>query len=96
MSTKERLSASVDAQLLAAGHAAVAAGRAESLSAWVNDALQMKTAHDQRMVALDEFLATYEADHGEVTQKEINDAARRARGGAVVVRGSTDNRPVSQ
>lgn len=96
MSTKERLSASVDAQLLAAGHAAVAEGRAESLSAWVNDALQMKTAHDQRMVALDEFLATYEADHGEVTQKEMNDAARRARGGAVVVRGSTDNRPVSQ
>lgn len=96
MSAKERLSASVDAQLLAAGHAAVAEGRAESLSAWVNDALHMKTAHDLRMGALDEFLAAYEAEHGEITQKEMDDAARRARGRALVVRGATDERTVSQ
>lgn len=96
MSAKERLSASVDVQLLAAGHAAVAEGRAESLSAWVNDALQMKAAHDQRMVALDEFLSAYEAERGEITDKEMDAAARRARGRAVVVRGATDNQPGSQ
>ena len=87
MSTKERLSASVDVELIAAAQQAVARGRAESVSAWVNDALRLKADHDRRLAALDEFLATYEAEHGEITEQEMHDAARRARAGAVVVRG---------
>jgi Arc/MetJ-type ribon-helix-helix transcriptional regulator len=87
MSTKQRLSASVDAGLMAAAQQAVADGRAESISAWVNDALRLKADHDRRLQALDEFLATYEAEHGEITEDEMRDAARRARERAVVVRG---------
>jgi len=87
MSVKQRLSASVDAELVALGQAAVAEGQAESLSAWVNDALRLKAAHDRRLRALDAFLAAYEAEHGEITEDEMRDAARRARAGAVVVRG---------
>jgi hypothetical protein len=86
MTGKGRLSASVDRELLEAGNAAVAEGRAESLSAWVNDALHLKAEHDRRMLALDEFLAAYEAAHGEITEDEMKDAARRARGRATVVR----------
>ena len=86
MKGRERLSASVDPQLLAAGHAAVAEGRAESLSAWVNDALKLKADHDRRMSALDAFLAAFEAEHGQITQDEITDATRRARARATVVR----------
>ncbi|MGH9605657.1 MAG: hypothetical protein ACRD3N_08145 [Terracidiphilus sp.] len=41
MSTKQRLSASVDADLIAAAQQAVTGGRAESISAWVNDALKL-------------------------------------------------------
>lgn len=86
MKGRERLSASVDPELLAAGHAAVAEGRAESLSAWVNDALKLKADHDRRMSALDAFLAAFEAEHGQITQDEITDATRRARARAIVVR----------
>jgi Arc/MetJ-type ribon-helix-helix transcriptional regulator len=88
MTRKLRLSASVDHDLLDAGNAAVAEGRAESLSAWVNDALRLKAEHDQRMQALDEFLTAYEATHGEITEDEMKDAARRARARATVVRGA--------
>lgn len=87
MSQRERLSATVEADLLAAGRAAVAAGRAESLSAWVNEALARQAAHDRRMRALDEFLGAFEAEHGAITDEEIAAATRRTRGRAVVVRG---------
>jgi Arc/MetJ-type ribon-helix-helix transcriptional regulator len=84
---KERLSASVDADLVAAAQNAVAQRRAESVSAWVNDALRLKADRDRRLAALDDFIAAYEAEHGEISDAEVADAARRARGRAVVVRG---------
>lgn len=88
MKIKQRLSASVDAELLAAGRAAVAAGEAANLSAWVSAALRRQADHDARLRALDEFLAAYEAEHGAFTDDEIAAASRRARKGAVVVRGT--------
>ena len=87
MSMKERLSASVDADLVAAAQEAVAQGRAESVSAWVNEALRLKAEHDQRLRALEEFVTAFEAEHGEITEAEMHEAARRTRGRAVVVRG---------
>ena len=86
--TRERLSATVEGDLLDAGRAAVAEGRADSVSAWVNDALRLKADHDRRMRALDEFIAAYEAEHGVISDEEIRQAKRRARARAVVVRGS--------
>ena len=87
MSVKERLSASVDADLVVMAQEAVSQGRAESVSAWVNDALRLKAAHDRRLLALQEFVAGFEAEHGEIPEAEMREAARRARGRAVVVRG---------
>jgi Arc/MetJ-type ribon-helix-helix transcriptional regulator len=87
VSTKERLSASVDAELIAAAQEAVAGGRAESVSAWVNEALRLKADEDRRLAALDEFIADFEAEHGEITESEMRDAARKARASAKVVRG---------
>jgi Arc/MetJ-type ribon-helix-helix transcriptional regulator len=86
MSTKQRLSASVDAELVAVAQEAVAAGQADNVSAWVNDALRLKADHDRRLRAVDEFLGAFEAEHGEITDEEIRDAARRARGRAVLIR----------
>jgi hypothetical protein len=88
MTGRERLSATIEADLLEAGRAAVAEGRAESLSAWVNDALRRQAAHDRRMHALDAFLEAYEAEHGEITEAEMRDATRRTRARAEVVRTS--------
>lgn len=69
---------------------AVADGRAESLSAWVNGALRRQADHDRRMKALDEFLDRYEAEHGVITEQQIEAATRRARARAVVVRSPVD------
>jgi len=90
--SKERLSASVDADLIAAATEAVTRGRAESVSAWVNDALRLKLAHEQRLDALVAFVAGYEAEHGEITDDEMRRAARSARARAVVVRGRPPRR----
>jgi Arc/MetJ-type ribon-helix-helix transcriptional regulator len=92
MTTKRRLSASVDAELVAVAQEAVTGGHAESISAWVNDALRLKADHDRRLQALDDFLAAYEAEHGEITDDEMRDAARRARERAIVVRGDPERR----
>src|SRR5262249_10346002 len=77
----------VDADLVAVAQEAVAQGRADSVSAWVNEALRLKVAHDRRLRALEEFVAAFEAEHGEITEAQMSEAARRARGRAVVVRG---------
>ena len=89
MSSKQRLSASVDADLIEAAADAVARGRFDSVSAWVNEALRLKLAHDRRLEALAAFVGAYEAGHGEITPEEIHQAARRARARAIAVRGIT-------
>lgn len=92
MTGKQRLSASVDADLLHLAQHAVEAGRAESVSAWVNDALRLKADHERRMEELDSFLAAYEAEHGVITEAEMHETARRARGRATVIRSKTAKR----
>jgi Arc/MetJ-type ribon-helix-helix transcriptional regulator len=87
MTAKARLSVTVDADLIAASQAAVAGGEAESVSAWVNDALRLKLEHDRRLRAVDDFIAAFEAEHGEITEVEMDAAFRAAKARAVVVRG---------
>jgi hypothetical protein len=53
----------------------------------VSDALHLKIDHDRRLRGLDDFIATYEAEHGEITQEEMEAAERWARERAIVVRG---------
>jgi hypothetical protein len=84
---KQRLSASVDADLLAAAEAAAARGDARTISAWVNDALRLKLAHDRRLEALAAFIAAEESEHGEISDAEIAAARRAAAKRARVVRG---------
>ncbi len=92
MTKRQRLSATVEEGLLAAGRAAVKEGRAESLSAWVNEALGRQAAHDRRMKALDDFLEGYQSEHGEILEHEMRSATRRARTRAVVVRPAAPGR----
>jgi putative addiction module CopG family antidote len=87
MISKERLSASVDTDLIEAGRAAVADGRYGSLSEWVNEALRRQSEHDTTLAALREFIAEWEAEHGSITDDEMVEATRRARSRAVIVRG---------
>lgn len=65
--SKQRLSASVDEELIEAAEKSVARGDSESVSAWVNDALRLKLAQERRLEALAAFIAGYEGEHGEIT-----------------------------
>ena len=87
MSSKRRLSASVDEELLEAAQAAVSAGHAESVSSWVSEAMRRQATHERRLQALGEFLAAYEAEHGEITDAEMRAATRGAEARAITVRG---------
>ena len=86
MSTKRRLSASIDAGVLDAAELAVESGRAASVSAWVNEACQRQIDHERRLSAMDDFLTRFEAEFGEITEADIADATRRTRADAIVVR----------
>jgi Arc/MetJ-type ribon-helix-helix transcriptional regulator len=87
MSGKIRLSATIDEDAVGAARQAVEAGRAESVSAWVNEAMVRFAEHERRLVALDEFLAAYEDENGEITDDEMSAAKRRVAARATVVRG---------
>jgi hypothetical protein len=85
---KERLTVTVNPDLIEAGNHAVAAGLAESFSGWVNAALVEQAIRDRRLQSLSDAITAYEADHGQITADEMATQARRDREEAVVVRGS--------
>jgi hypothetical protein len=62
-------------------------GLAASVSAWVNDALQLKLDQERRLESLAAFVSAYEQEHGEISREEIRVATRRARARAVAARG---------
>jgi hypothetical protein len=84
---KERLTVTVDPELIAAGAAAVEAGRADSLSGWVNQALAERAERDRKLAALDDAITAYEARAGSITDEELREQQRVDRAAAVVVRG---------
>jgi hypothetical protein len=85
---KQRLTITVDPELVEAGNRAVASGAAESLSAWVSTALAEKSRRDQQLAQLHKAIADYEAEFGEITAEEMHAQRREDSEGAVVVRGS--------
>lgn len=87
MSGKQRLSASVDAELIAAAERAAANGQVATVSAWVNDAMRLKLEHDRRLKALAAFITEHESKHGEITKEDMARATREAKRRAVPVRG---------
>jgi hypothetical protein len=76
---KERLTISVDPELAAAAAAAVSEGRAESVSAWVADAIRDRVERDARLAALAEAVEHYEAEHGTITAEELAQQERADR-----------------
>jgi hypothetical protein len=84
---KQRLTVTVDPDLVEAGNRAVASGAAQSLSAWVSTALTEQTRRDQQLARLRDAVADYEAELGEISAEEIAALQRADREGAVIVRG---------
>jgi hypothetical protein len=86
--SKERLTVTVDPHLVQAGVDAVAEGRVESVSAWVNLALAERAAKDRRLRALADAVAAYERAFGPITADELAAQQRADRASARVVRGT--------
>jgi hypothetical protein len=84
---KQRLTVTVDPELVEAGNRAVRNGDADSLSGWVTNALADKVRADQRLEHLQDAIADYEAEFGEITAAEIAAQERTDREDAVVSRG---------
>ena len=95
MTTKQRLTATVDPDVVAAGHQAVALGEADSVSSWVNTALREKAQRDQKLRLLAAVIAEYELEFGEITAAEIAAQQRVDREQAIVVRGSRRTAPAT-
>jgi len=90
--TKSRLTVTIDPHLVKAGQAAVAAGQADTFSAWVNAALTEQATRQRRLDALGDAIASYEAEFGVITAEELTAQAKADRPAARVVR-SRQSRP---
>src|SRR3954471_12782342 len=96
MARKQRMTVTVDAELIEAGNRAVKAGRAESLSSWVNDALAEREARERRLRGMAEAIAAYEREHGVITDHEMLAQERADKGSALVGRGRRHSRSASR
>ena len=86
MRSKERLTVTVDPELIEAANQAVAEGRVASLSGWVNLALAERAAKERRLRTLAEAIAGYEEEFGEITAAELAAQERVDRKNATAVR----------
>jgi hypothetical protein len=83
---KERVTVTVDRDLLEAANEAVASGRASSLSTWVNAAMSERATKDRQLRALAAAIADYEAEFGTISEAEMIAQQREDRRTAIVVR----------
>lgn len=74
--SKVRLSASVDEELFDLGLAAVRDGRVATMSEWVNTALALMAENDRLLDNGALFIAEYEAEHGVLTDGDMDAADR--------------------
>ncbi len=79
----------IDQEALDEALAAVEAGRAESVSAWISDAMEQRRARDQRLSLLAELIAEYEAEHGVITDDELAAQEQADRDAAAMTRAAT-------
>ena len=85
---KQRVTVTVDPDLLQAAQGAVEAGQASSMSAWVNEAMREKAVRDHKLKTLAAAVSDYEREFGEITDAEIVRQRRADRSSASVVRGT--------
>lgn len=83
--TKQRLTVTVDGSLLKAANDAVRSGRATSVSAWVNLALEEHAAKERRLRAMADAVAAYEKEHGSISVEEIEKQRRSDRRNMILV-----------
>ena len=89
---KERITVSVEVDLLNHAQSAVQAGVCRSLSEWIGQAMAEQMAKDERLAALDELLAEFEAEYGPITDEEIAEQRQRDRDASAALRQEGERR----
>lgn len=84
---KQRLTITVDSDLVAVAQDEVQSGRADSVSAWVSSAIRERVERQRRLALLAEAIADFEAEFGEIGDDEIERQRRTDRERSTVVRG---------
>ncbi|WP_419846566.1 hypothetical protein [Candidatus Poriferisocius sp.] len=69
--SKERVTITVEVDLLNHAKSAVETGVCRSVSEWICEAMAEQMAKDARLVAMDELIADFEAEYGPITDEEI-------------------------
>ncbi len=93
MAQKKRLSATVDADLIAAAERATKRGEATTVSAWVNEAMRLKLEHDRRLSSARALIAEFAKEDGPISESDREDALREAKRRAIPVRGLRAGEP---
>ena len=83
---KQRVTITVEVDLLNHAQAAVQAGACRSLSEWIGQAMAEQMAKDARLAAMDEMIAEFEAEHGPITDEQIAETRQRDRDAAAALR----------
>lgn len=93
---KQRLTVTVDSDLVAAAQDEVEAGRADSVSAWVSSAIRERVERQRKLALLAEAVASFEAEFGGIGADEIERQRRVDRERSTVVRGQRGGQPAGR
>jgi hypothetical protein len=85
-SNKDRITITVAHDVLKAINRAVAAGAADSVSAWLSGAAAERIAKERRKQAWTEALALYESEQGTITEDQLAAAEKELRRRTISVR----------
>jgi len=90
--SKTRITVTLDADLVDAANAAVAEGRARSVSAWVSEAMSWHSERARHIAAIEEAVAAYEAGFGDITEEDMAERRRLDQETAAKVRAGRSER----
>ena len=79
---KQRVTVTVDEELLEAASSAVSEGHARSVSEWVGEAMAQRRDRDARLAVMRRLVHEYEAEHGSISDEEIAEQAQQDRDAA--------------
>ena len=74
---KERVTITVEIDLLNHAKSAVQSGTCRSVSEWIGEAMAEQLAKDARLAAMDELIAEFDAEYGPLTDEEIAEQRQR-------------------
>lgn len=89
---KQRVTITIELDLLEGAQDAVNQGRCRSLSQWIGEAIADQLDKERRLALLAELIAEYEEEHGVITEEEVEERIRKDKEEAAVHRAKAQAR----